>query len=122
MENPLQQLSLALFQVAWADEAVSPQEVQGLMTVFRQLGWSLPEVICLLDRNLSQRPSSEPVELEKIFADRESRLEAMQALLTVCFADGVLQPQQLGYIEGLIYRMGITVEELKLLKERVENS
>lgn len=109
----------ALFQMAWSDNVVSPQEVSTLTSVLRNLGYSLPEVICLLDKNLSQPPEeSPPLMLDHLFATREEQMQALQALMTVCFSTGKIGPEQIGYIEGLVVRMGLSAEELEELRRK----
>lgn len=117
--GPHSALIKALFQVVWVDDVVSPHEAKALADVLRKLGVSPPEIICLLDENLSQPPTDqEPVPLEQVFTDRAEQMEAMQALMTVCFSDGQIKPEQLGYIEGLVVRMGLTSSELETLRQK----
>lgn len=109
----------ALFQMAWADDIVTPEEVEALTTVLRKLGFSLSQVICLLDQNLSEPPSeSAPLVLENLFENREDQKTALQHLMTVCFSTGSIDPEQVGYIEGLVVRMGLGAEELEELRQR----
>lgn len=118
MSESIQGLLKALFHMAWADGVVSPDEVQTLTSVLRQLGFSLADTICLLDKNLSKPPAdNSPVQLEQLFPDRPSRMAALQALMTVCFSDGAIQPEQVGYIEGLVIRMGLGYDDLEQLRQ-----
>ncbi len=119
VSEPLQKLAQALFQVAWADDVVSPAEVHALTEVLRRLGLPLSEVLCLLDQNLTDRPQGPPVPLDQILGDRGHQLVALEALMRVCFADGVLQPAEVGYMEGLVIRMGIQADELESLRQKV---
>jgi hypothetical protein len=108
----------ALFQMVWADDIVSPEEVSALSVVLRQLGYSLPEVICLLDENLSEPPAeAPPLMLDHLFETRDEQKQALQALMTICFSTGSIDPEQIGYIEGLVVRMGLTAEELEVLRQ-----
>lgn len=118
MSPAIQQFIKVLFQVAWADEVVSPSEVQALMTTLRQLGIPLPEVISLMDRNLGRKPELPPTAIDEIFEDREVQLEALQLVMNICMADGCLQPEELGYLEGLVIRMGVTSTELEQIRKR----
>ena len=119
MSESLQAVIRALFQVAWADQVVSPVEGNALTNILRHFGLSLPEVICLLDQNLAEPPEGAPVPLDQYFDDRETRMLALQSLMTVCFADGVLQPEEAGYIEGLVVRMGLGAAELEEVRQKV---
>lgn len=114
--GPHSALIKALFQVVWVDDVVSPDEAKALADVLRRLGLSPPEIICLLDENLSQRPDDEPIYLDEVFTDRASQMAALQALMTVCFSDGGIKPEQVGYIEGLVVRMGLDAAELETLR------
>lgn len=117
--GPHSALIKALFQVVWADEVVSPEEARALTNVLRKLGLSAPEVICLLDQNLSQPPEDrEPVPLDQVFTDKAQQMAAMQALMTVCFSGGQIKPEQVGYIEGLVIRMGLDAQELESLRNK----
>jgi hypothetical protein len=109
--------------MAWADDVVSPEEVQALTAILRQLGFSLAEVICLLDENLSKRPEDQPpISLDNLFPSREDQKKALLALMTICFSTGSIGPEQMGYIEGLVVRMGLTAEELEELRRSAQGA
>ncbi len=103
--------------MVWADEVVTPNEVTSVMGILRQLGLSHPEIICLMDRNLTEKPTEPPLPLDKIFQDRELQMEALKSVMKICLADGELQPEVLGYIEGTIIRMGVTAAELEAIRK-----
>lgn len=118
MSNSTHGLVQALFHMVWADDVVSPEEVEALTTVLRQLGFPLSEVICLLDKNLSEPPEDgPPLMLDQLFENREDQKIALQALMTICFSTGSIGPEQVGYIEGLVMRMGLSAEELESLRQ-----
>lgn len=109
----------ALFHMVWADGVVSPEEVETLTSILRQFGFSLPEIICLLDEKLSEPPKDlSPVKLEEWFENREDQKRALLALMRVCFSTGNIDPEQVGYIEGLVMRMGLSVQELEELRQQ----
>jgi len=109
----------ALFHMVWADDIVSPEEVRALTVILRQLGFSLPDVICLLDANLSEPPKDPPPSnLDELFPSREDQKTALQALMTICFSTGSIDAAQVGYIEGLVVRMGLSSQELEELRKR----
>lgn len=111
-------LEQALFQMVWADDVVTPEEVRALSVVLRQMGYSLPEVICMLDENLSKPPEeTPPLMIDHLFETLEEQKVALQALMTICFSTGHIGPEQVGYIEGLVVRMGLTAEELEELRQ-----
>ena len=112
-------LEQALFQMVWADDVVSPEEVSALFVILREMGYSLSEVICLLDQNLTEPPEeSPPLMLDHLFESREDQKKALQALMTICFSTGSIDPEQIGYIEGLVVRMGLTAQELDELRQK----
>lgn len=107
----------ALFQLIWADDVVSPNEVQALTTVLSRLGFSTPEVICLLDGNLAAPPAARtPLPLDQIFGPRRPSEEELKLLLAICFSEGSIQPEQVGYIEGLILRLGLSAGDLERMR------
>ncbi len=117
MANSTHGLVQALFHMVWADDIVSPEEVTALTSILRQLGFSLAEVVCLLDKNLSEPPADrDPVRLEELFPSREDQKRALQLLMTICFSTGSIGPEQMGYIEGLVLRMGLSAQELEGLR------
>lgn len=119
MSNPSQhnELITALFQLVWADDVVTPNEVAALSLVLRKLGLTLPEVICLMDQNLAAPPPQKTaLPLDQLFAHRRPSEKELRLLLSICFSDGSIQPEQVGYIEGLILRLGLTSNELERLR------
>lgn len=118
MSESMRGLLKVLYQMAWADGIISPDEVKALTSVLRQLGFPLSEIVCLLDENLSEPPKdNKPVHLEALFPEKNARMAALQALMTVCFSEGAIQPEQVGYIEGLVIRMGLSASDLELLRQ-----
>lgn len=110
-------LVAALFQLVWADDVVSPREVQALSAVLTRLGFTPPEVICLLDTHLAAPPPTKTnLPLNQIFTSRPPSREELKLLLTICFSEGSIQPEQIGYIEGLILRLGLSAVDLESLR------
>lgn len=106
-----------LFQLIWADDVVTPNEVEALVTVLTHLGYSLPETICLLDAQLAAPPPSKTdLPLDQLFGPNLPSREELKLLLMIGFSEGSIGPEQLGYIEGLILRMGLTSAELEELR------
>lgn len=116
MPPSLQGFVKVLFQMVWADGVVSPNEVRALLGIFRQIGIPHPQILCLMDQNLTTRPTEPPVPLDQIFQDRALQMEALKSVMTICMADGTMQPEILGYLEGTIIRMGISAEELESIR------
>lgn len=107
----------SLFQLVWADDAVSAQEVHALKTVLLRLGYSLSETICLLDGYLSPASASRCKRpLEETFGPDLPTPQELKYLLMICFSEGSIGPEHLGYIEGLILRLGLSAAELEKLR------
>lgn len=118
MKQQHEELVHGLFHLAWADDVVSPSEVQALSTILQRLGYTLPETICLLDRHLAAPPAARTsLPLDQIFAHRRPGEEELRMLLAICFSEQAIQPEQIGYIEGLILRLGLSAEELERLRQ-----
>lgn len=112
-----------LFQLVWADDVVSPNEVSALTHVLLRLGFSLSEVICLLDANLAAPPPARTaLPLDQLFASRRPSEDELKLLLAVCFSEGTIQPEQIGYIEGLILRLGLRASDLERLRDEAMQS
>ncbi|MGE0490077.1 MAG: hypothetical protein AB7S38_12795 [Vulcanimicrobiota bacterium] len=117
MNPALQGFVKILFQMVWADDVVTPNEVKAVTGVLRQLGLTHPQIVCMLDANLTEKPTDPPVPLDEIFEDRNFQLEALKSVMKICLADGRLQPEVQGYIEGTIIRMGVTASELEAIRQ-----
>lgn len=113
----------ALFHMVWADGVVSPEEVEALTSILKQFGFSLADIICLFDENLSEPPKDlSPVRLDEWFENREDQKRALLALMKVCFSTGSIDADQIGYIEGLVVRMGLSAQELEELRQMAMGS
>ena len=55
--------------------------------------------------------------LDHLFETREEQKKALEALMTICFSTGSIGPEQIGFIEGLVVRMGLTAQELEQLRQ-----
>lgn len=118
-----EELVKGLFHLVSADDVVSPSEAQALAAVLGRLGFSLPEVICLLDGNLAPPPAFRTeLPLDQLFAHRRPTEEELKLLLAVCFSEGAIQPEQIGYIEGLILRLGLPAQDLDRLRHEARQS
>ena len=113
----------ALFHMVWADGVVSPEEVEALTSILKQFGFSLADIICLLDQHLSEPPEDlAPVRLDEWFESRDDQKRALLALMKVCFSTGSIDAEQIGYIEGLVVRMGLSAQELEELRQMAMGS
>lgn len=117
MSRELKSFIQILFQMVWADGVVTSNEVASLLETLQKLGLSHPEVICLLDQNLTEKPTASPPPIHEIFPDKGRQMQALTTVMRVCLADGKLQPEVLGYLEGNIIRMGVSAEELESIRK-----
>lgn len=106
-----------LFKMAWADGEASDEEVEVLSRLMGRLGIPLAERLVVMDGGLSD-PVQEADNLDQILGDKDSRLQAMEMLLTVCFSDQNLAQQEVAYIQDLALRLGISAPELETLRQR----
>lgn len=116
MDHAVQNFVKVLFQMVWADGVVSPNEVRAVMGTLRQMGFPHPQIITLLDKNLTEKPTESAVPLDQIFQDRNLQLEAIKSVMKICMADGEMQPEILGYLEGTMIRMGLSAPELEAIR------
>ena len=106
-----------LFQMVWADDVITPNEVECLLSTLQRLGLSHPEVVCLLDQNLTEKPTNPIASLDELFPNKEHQVQALKSVMKVCLADGKLQPEVMGYLEGNIIRMGVSAAELEEIRK-----
>lgn len=120
MDARQKEMLRALAQLAWADGSVSTAETDLIADFAEKLGVSLVERIAEMDSGLSQPPDPTPVDLEAVLPDHESRLEAMQMLVCLCFADGQLDPGEMSYLGDIAVKLGIGAQELDAMRQAAE--
>ncbi len=106
-----------LFKMAWADGEATEEEVDVLSRLMGRLGIPLMERVIVLDGGLSE-PIQDADHLEQMLSDKESRMQAMEMLLQVCFSDENLAQQEVAYIQDIAGRLGISAPELETLRQR----
>ncbi|MBN9414248.1 MAG: TerB family tellurite resistance protein [Candidatus Eremiobacteraeota bacterium] len=109
------QLAQMLFRLAWADGVVKQSEVDLIADLLTQKGIGLAQRLALMDQGLSHPPGS--VSLEAPMSEHE-RLQCMDALVKVCFADGHPQPAELTLLGDLALRWGISANQLEQLRRK----
>ncbi len=109
------QLAQMLFRLAWADGVVKPSEVDLIGDLLEQKGVGLAQRLAWMDHGLSQPPSS--VSMDAPMSEHD-RLQCMEALVKVCFADGQPQPAELSLLGDLAVRWGISANQLELLRRK----
>ncbi len=71
----------------------------------------------MLDSQLAAPPASRTaLPLDQLFAHQRPGEDELKLLLAICFSEGTIQPEQVGYIEGLILRLGLTADDLERLR------
>jgi uncharacterized tellurite resistance protein B-like protein len=111
------ELVKSLFKMAWADGHVTEQEVDVLSDILDRLGLPLAEKLAVMDFGLSEPRLGED-RIDDVLTDHDSRLQALEHLITVCFCDLNLDPAELRLIEELSLRWGITAGELERLRQK----
>ncbi|MEW6277803.1 MAG: TerB family tellurite resistance protein [Candidatus Eremiobacterota bacterium] len=118
--NPRQvEILKSLFRMTWADGDASDEEVEILSRLLARLGLPLAARVVALDLGLSN-PDVPEDQLESVLPDRESRLEAMEMLLSVCFSDGRLDPRELDYVREVAGRLGLHAQDLEALRRKIQ--
>ena len=110
------ELVKSLFKMVWADGQATDEEVDVLSRLLDRVGLKWAEKLAVMDTRLSE-PQLDPGRLDEVLHDRESRLEALELLITVGFSDQQLPPAELHIIEELALRWGITAAELEQLRQ-----
>ena len=113
------EVAKGLFRLAWADGVVQPQEVEVVARLLERMGVGLAERLALMDEALSLPYANLP-DLDSVLPNRESRLAVMSQLASLCFADGVAQPQELQIVGALAMHWGIGADELEALRLRAQ--
>lgn len=109
------QLAQMLFRLAWADGVVKPSEVDLIADLLEQKGIGLAQRLAWMDQGLSHPPSS--VSMDAPMSEHD-RLQCMEALVKVCFADGHPQPAELSLLGDLAVRWGISANQLELMRRK----
>ncbi len=109
------QLAQLLFRLAWADGQVKPCEVELISSLLQQRGVALAQRLAWMDQGLSQPPTS--ISMEAPMSEQQ-RLECMEALVKLCFADGQAQGPETVLLGDLALRWGVTADQLELLRRK----
>jgi uncharacterized tellurite resistance protein B-like protein len=109
------QLAQMLFRLAWADGVIKASEVDLISNLLAQKGVGLAQRLAWMDQGLSEPPVG--VALEAPMSEHE-RLQCMEALVKVCFADGHPQAAELTLLGDLALRWGISANQLEQLRRK----
>ena len=109
------QMAQMLFRLAWADGQIKQSEVDLIAQLLEQRGVGLAQRLAWMDQGLSVAPSS--VSLDAPMSEHD-RLECMEALVKVCFADGHPQASELALLGDLAVRWGISANQLEQLRRK----
>jgi hypothetical protein len=102
---------------AWSDGQITDMEKQALDRILVRLGFARPEVMRRIGEALEKGPSGESIYVPE---DRQSQKEYMQYALTVCLADGQLNPPTIKFLAELANFLSIPKGLLEELKQQSE--
>lgn len=121
MDDRQRQILRALINMAWADGEVVPEESSMIARFADELGVSLIDKIQSLDAGLSGQGQQIEADLESVLPDHASRLEAIEMLVSLSFADGRLDDNEMKYLGTLAVKLGIGADELDQIRQRVSS-
>lgn len=109
------QVAQMLFRLAWADGQIKQSEVDLIAELLEQRGVGLAQRLAWMDQGLSAPPTS--VSMDAPMSEHD-RLECMEALVKVCFADSHPQASELALLGDLAVRWGISANQLEQLRRK----
>ncbi|MGE0495883.1 MAG: DUF533 domain-containing protein [Vulcanimicrobiota bacterium] len=121
VDDRQRQILRALINMAWADGEVVPEESSMIARFADELGVSLIDKIQSLDAGLSGSGQQIEADLESVLPDHASRLEAIEMLVSLSFADGHLDDGEMKYLGTLAVKLGIGADELDQIRQRVSS-
>lgn len=104
-----------LFRLAWADGQIKQSEVDLISELLEQRGAGLAQRLAWMDGGLSAPPTG--VAMDAPMSEHD-RLECMDALVKVCFADSHPQASELALLGDLAVRWGISANQLEQLRRK----
>ncbi len=116
MDARQREIIRALAQLAWADGEVTPEETELISQFADKLGLSLIDKISQLDSGLAA-PDDAPVDLEAVLPDYQSRKDAMQMLVTLCFAGGQVKDSEMKYLGEIAVKLEISAQDLEEMRQ-----
>lgn len=116
MDDRQREILRALAQLAWADGEVTPEETELISNFADRLGLSLIDKIATMDSGLAE-PDRAPVDLQKVLPDYASRKEAMQMLVTLCFAGGQVKDSEMQYLGEIAVKLEINAADLEEMRQ-----
>ena len=109
------EMAQLMFRLAWADGQVKPAEVDLIASLLEKRGVQLAQRLAWMDEGLSQPPttSTPPDSMTE-----QARLESMEGLIGLCFADGESHVEELNVLADLALRWGVSAAQLEELRRR----
>jgi uncharacterized tellurite resistance protein B-like protein len=111
------ELVKSLFKMVWADGQVSDEEIDVMCHLLDRVGLPWAEKMAVMDQRLSA-PQLEDGRLDDVLPDQESRLEALELLITVGFSDNHLPTAEMHIIEELALRWEVNATQLEQLRQK----
>lgn len=109
------EMAQIMFRLAWADGQVKQAEVDLIARLLEKQGVPLARRLAWMDEGLSQPPtasaSADPM-------TQPERIDAMEGLIRLCFADGQAHDQELKLLGDLALRWGLNAEQLEELRKQ----
>ena len=112
----------SLFAMLWADGDASDREIEVASRMMERVGLPLEERLALMDAHLSDPELAGLTSIESVLPDGPSRLEAMELLVTLCFCDQQLAPEEIDILHQLAVSLEITSHQLEEIRHRVQRA
>jgi len=116
------QLVKSLFAMLWADGEASDREIEVVSRLLERVGLPIEERLALMDAHLSDPDLADTGALENILPDLASRLEAMELMVTLCFCDHQLAPEEMEILHQLAVSLNINAHQLEQIRHRAQRS
>lgn len=112
----------SLFAMLWADGDASDREIEVVSRLMERVGLPLEERLALMDAHLSDPELAGFASIESVLPDLPSRLEAMELLVTLCFCDQQLAPEEMDILHQLAVSLQISAHQLEEIRHRVQRA
>lgn len=112
----------SLFAMLWADGDASDREIEVVSRLMERVGLPIEERLAVMDAHLSDPDLAQTASLEGVLPDQASRLEAMELLVTLCFCDQHLAPEELEILHQLAVSLEINAQQLEQIRHRAQRT
>lgn len=122
MDRRQAQLVKSLFAMLWADGEAEDREIDVISRLMERVGLPLEERLALMDAFLSDPDLARIESIESVLPDMQSRHEAMELMITLCFCDQQLAPEEMEILHQLAVSLGITSQQLEEIRHRAQRA